>query len=220
MQQELKRKTSHKARGYYGTGCLSIIISIVILVVCVYFGVKNLSHSIIQLMMPGEYEIEFFDSGTYTAFHEFISDIKESDFRTKLVDPPTYRDPKTGLLHQEGPTKNLKCRIQSLERNYRVPLSNNDFDSPGGPDETPYFLGKRAGFPIFQFTIDEPGKYAFSCQYPNNQVWYHEVISFGLDYQKKVFLYFLLPMAITILGVSAGVILIIIGFLKRKDTTA
>ncbi|MCK5139975.1 MAG: hypothetical protein KAQ85_09055 [Thermodesulfovibrionia bacterium] len=220
MREELKRNTSHKARRYYGTGCLSIMISIVILVVCVYVGVRNLSHSIVQLMMPGEYEIEFFDSGTYTAFYEFISDKKESDFGTKLVDPPTYRDPKTGLLYQEGPTKNLKCRIQSLERNYRVPLSNDDFDSPDIPDETLYFLGKRAGYPIFQFTIDEPGKYTFSCHYPNNEIWYHEVISFGLDYQKQAFLYFLLPMAIAILGGSAGIILIIIGFLKRKDATA
>jgi hypothetical protein len=141
-----------KARRFWGIGLLLMLVGTVIPVVSIYLGVSNLSQTLVQLVMPGAYEIEFYGPGIYTAFHETTNDKKEAGYGTLPINPPKRRNPKSGMEYLEDPIKYLTCRIKSLKSGADVPL-DREFSGPEVPKNIfPYFLGKRTGFPFFLFS--------------------------------------------------------------------
>jgi hypothetical protein len=156
-------------------------------------GTKNLT----QVVIPGSAEIHFPRPGAYAVYYEYRSVIDGvSYFRDEC--PPTMR-----------------CQLISRTTGEAVKLA------PSTVEGDVYTYPERAGVMFKRVSIDQPGIYDFSCQYPDGRSYPKYVMAVGPNIVWEFFNVALKPIAAVLCGAFAfvsacGVSLLIIGFVAFK----
>ena len=156
-------------------------------------GVKNLT----QVVVPGSAQIHFPESGAYAVYYEYRS----------VIDGVSY-------YGNEYPPS-MRCHLSSKSTGESVKL---DYSTVEGDV---YTYPKRAGVMFKRISIDQPGFYNFSCQYPDGRSYPKIVMAVGPNLVWEFFNVALKPIASVLCGslafVFAGVIsILIIAFVAIK----
>jgi len=157
------------------------------------WGTKKLT----QLVVPGSAEIHFPKPGAYAVYYEYRS----------VIDGVSY-------FRDERPPR-LRCQLRSKKTGEAVTLA------PSTVEGDVYTYPKRAGVMFKRISIDQPGVYDFSCQYPDGGSYPKSVMAVGPNLIWEFFNVALKPIAAVLCGalvfVSAcGVSLLIIGIVAFK----
>jgi hypothetical protein len=165
-------------------------------------GIKNLT----RVVVPGSAEIHFSESGAYAVYYEYRS----------VIDGVRY-------VRDEYPPS-MRCQLRSKVTGEAVKLAPSNVE--GNVYITHY--PERAGVLYKSISIDQPGVYTFSCQYPDGRAYPKTVMAVGPNIVWEFFNAALKPIAAFICGmpvftVACGISILIIGFVafkrhKSKDT--
>ncbi len=180
------------SRWYYGLAILLFLIGASLFGLFILKNLIGLSRSLVQLAVPGTYDLTFSDIGRYTIFYEYQTVIG-------------------GRIYATRPSlSGLRCELQSKETGTRVRLSAASIS-------TTYSLGSRSGVSVLDFHVDSPGSYEFSAWYPEGQEGPEIVLAIGYGFTKRIIRTVLggLGLFFGTVGVSVGVALITL-FKRRK----
>ena len=156
-------------------------------------GVKNLT----QVVVPGSAEIHFAEPGAYAVYYE-------------------YRSAIDGVRYYRGEyPPSMRCQLRSKSTGDSVKLA---YSTVKGDI---YTYPERAGVMFKRISIDQPGIYNFSCQYPDGRSYPKNVMAVGPNLVWEFFNIAVKPIAAMLFGsiafVFAGVIsVLIIAFVAIK----
>jgi hypothetical protein len=158
-------------------------------------GVKNLT----QVVVPGSAEIHFPKSGAYAVYYEYRS----------VIDGVSY-------FRDEYPPS-MRCQLRSKRTGEAVKLAPSTVQ--GNVYTTHY--PERAGVMFKRISIDQPGVYNFSCQYPDGKSYPKNVMAVGPNLVLEFFNVALKPIAAMLFGTFvfvcvSGISILIIGFVAFK----
>jgi hypothetical protein len=184
------------SRWYYGLAILLFVVGLSLFGLFLFRNLIGLASSLVQLPVPGAYDLTFSDTGKYTIFYEYESVIGNRIYATR-------RD-----------LSGLRCELQSKETGARVRLS-------GASMNTTYSLGSRAGVSVLDFNVKRPGSYEFSAGYPEGKEGPEIVLAIGYGFTKRIIRTVVGGLGIFFgtVGISAGVALITL-FKRRKAREA
>jgi len=117
-------------------------------------GIRHLTNSLVQVVVPGEAELNLKRGLTYTVFLEEQS----------VVNGKVYSTTES--------IRGLACRVSSIPRGNAVRLKR-----PGA--NTTYTVGARSGRSVLEFSIGEDGNYKFACDYGENSHGPEAVVAVG-----------------------------------------
>ena len=166
----MKKKGRKLSAWYYGMGVLIFVAGCLLTAVILFQGTKELPGSIrkaydlnrlTQVVVPGSADLTLSRSGAYGVYYE-------------------YRGIIDGVEHMGGQTPpTLSCSILSTASGREIPVVPDFVDtnrySGGGAN----YKERREGVLIMSTTIDKPGNYTFSCQYPGGEEQPKIVVSVG-----------------------------------------
>ena len=158
-------------------------------------GVKNLT----QVVVPGSAEIHFPKSGAYAVYYEYRSVIDGVSY---------YRD--------EYPPS-IRCQLRSKVTDKAVTLAPSTVKGNVYTSHSP----ERAGVMFKRISINQPGVYNFSCQYPDGRSYPKNVMAVGPNLILEFFNIAVKPIAAILGGTFAfvsacGISILIIGFVAFK----
>ena len=156
-------------------------------------GIKNLT----QVVVPGSADIYFPESGAYAVYYEYRS----------VVDGVSY--------HVNGNSPSVRCQLKSKSSGGFV---NLDYSTVEGDI---YTYPDRAGVMFKRISIDEPGLYNFTCQYPDGSTYPKIVMAVGPNLIWEFFNVALKPIASVLFGALAfvcacGISVLMIAFVAIK----
>jgi hypothetical protein len=155
--------------------------------------IKNLT----QVVVPGSADIHFPESGAYAVYYEYRS----------IIDGVSY--------HGNEYLPGMRCQLSSKSTGESVKL---DYSTVQG---NVYTYPNRAGVMFKRISIDQPGSYNFSCQYPDGRTYPKIVMAVGPNLIWEFFNVALKPIGAMLCGtfafVSTAVIsILIIAFVAFK----
>jgi hypothetical protein len=140
-------------------------------------GIKNL----IQVVVPGSQDIHFQEAGAYAVYYEYRSDYDGVNY-TRGETPPSMR-----------------CQLKSKKTGEAVRLRSTTVEGNIYASKYP----ERAGVMFKQISINQPGVYTFSCQYPDGSVYPKSVMSVGPNLVWEFFNVAAKPVAAIVFGTFA-----------------
>lgn len=158
-------------------------------------GIKNLT----QVIIPGSADVYFPKTGAYAVYYEYRS----------VIDGVSY-------FRDEDPPS-LRCQLRLKVTGEAVRLAPSNVEGNVYITQNP----KRAGVVFKQISIDQPGVYTFSCQYPDGRPDPKIVMAVGPNIVLEFFNVALKPAAAILGGgfvslCASGISLLIIGFVAFK----
>lgn len=178
------------SRWHYLAGAIVIVAGAVSFGIFLFIRLMGMMPEI-QVVVPGEHEIHFSDSGTYTVFYEYRSEVDGRVYATTQS--------LSGLL----------VALRSKDDFREVTLS-----SPSASTE--YSFGGRSGVSVLKFDIDEPGTYILNADYPPGADGPDVVLAIG---QLNLLRTILIALAIFFVPLIAGAFVIVRAFLQRRKAT-
>lgn len=160
----------------------------------IYVLIHNLAHttdSLTQVVAPGKAELTLQHGRTYTVFLEEQSVINGKVYSTT--------DSISGLV----------CRVNNLQDNSIVAMQNSSMNSS-------YSLNQRSGHSIFEFPIQEDGKYEFACDYGDNTKGPEVVLAVGNGVIESIFLTVAEGLVSMFSGFGACLTVVLIVLVKRS----
>jgi hypothetical protein len=160
-------------------------------------------NSLTQVVMPGSSEINFSEAGAYAVYYE-------------------YRSVIDGIRYNRGiypPIMNCQLRSKATGENVRLayPNAKGEMYSTGN--------NERVGVLMRTISIDQPGAYIFSCQYPDHSATPRIMLAVGPNFIWEFFNLAAKPAAAIVGGLivflGAGVIsiiMVIIVAIKRSQS--
>jgi len=144
-----------------------------------------------QIVVPGQRELHLSETGQYTVFHEYKS----------VVGDKVY----------SGSLSGLQCSLTSKATGEQIPLS------PSSANST-YSMGPRSGVSVFDFSVQSPGLYVFSAQYPAGEDGPEVVLAVGHGFVKQLLVTILGGLGIMFgsMGV-AGTIAVLTYFKRHRE---
>jgi hypothetical protein len=126
-------------RGYV-LSVLIIILGVVCSAGVLFYSYRTWDDGVTRVLIPGEHRLELTETGSYTIFHEYRSQLKGAVFS-----------------NPEG-VPGLVCVVRDPQGK-SLPI-----DTPIGTQT--YSLGSYSGQAIFTFKVDSPGTYVLEAHYP------------------------------------------------------
>jgi hypothetical protein len=151
---------------YYGLGALSLLIGCLVAAAIFVIGARELPASIAeaydlngltQIVVPGSTELTLSRTGAYAVYYEHRS----------LVDGVEY-------VNGETPPS-LNCVLTRHITREEIPLVPDFVET----NEYSTKDRRREGKLFMSTTVNEPGKYTFSCQHPDGSDQPKYVLAFG-----------------------------------------
>ena len=140
-------------------------------------GVKNLT----QVVVPGSTEVSFPKKGAYAIYYEYRS----------VIDGVSY-------ARNEYPPIMI-CQLKSKDTGRNVSLEPSQVEGNVYTTRNP----TRAGVMYKMISIDQPGTYTFSCQYPDGRAVPRSVMAVGPNFAWEFFNIAVKPIAAGIIGTLA-----------------
>lgn len=184
-------RTVRPSRWYYGLAILVFVAGLFLFVLFLIGGLGQLSNRLVQVVVPGEYDMTFSDVGKYTVFYEYQSVVRNKVYSTSQN------------------ISGLRCRLVSKEPGVPVILSRP-------LAKTTYSLGGRAGVSVLSFTINKPGQYEFSASYPEGKEGPEVVLAIGSGFAKKLLKTVFGALAIIFGTAGLAAVTAIVTFLRRR----
>jgi hypothetical protein len=165
---------------------------IVIFVIFLFGGLKDMTGGLVRVVVPGSSEIELRDTGRHTVFYEYKS----------VIDGKVY--------NTRGNMAGLTCSLNSKETGEEVPVS-------AASTNTTYSLGNRAGYSILEFDINKPGAYEFSARYQEGTDGPEVVLSIGHNVIGRLLVTIFGSIAILLGSWIIGAVIIVVTLVKRQQ---
>jgi hypothetical protein len=124
-------------------------------------GIRHLTDSLVQVVVPGEAELNLKGGLTYTIFLEEQS----------VVNGKVYSTTES--------ISGLGCRVSSIPGGNAVRL-----ERPGA--NTTYTVGARSGHSVLEFSIREDGNYKFACDYGESSHGPEVVVAVGSGIGERI----------------------------------
>lgn len=184
----MTQKWVKPSRWYYGLAGLVLAIGLVLYAILV----ANLMGSLERVVVPGQHELNLSEPGGYTIFHEYQSSVAGQRYST---------EPDT--------SSNLDYSLTAEATGETVPLSQATIEST-------YSFRRRAGTSVFTFTIDTPGTYILSAEYPASAAGSETVLSIGSGYIRQFFMTLIGALAIQYVTVLSSIVILVSTFVRRR----
>lgn len=158
----------------------------------IFSGMSGLTDSLLSARMPGEVKLKLTEPGSYTVFHEYSHQFEDG---TARAEDRAVESMQLALTDSSG-------------KNY--PLQK-----PSG--ESSYSLNGREGYSMYWFEIQEPGDYTLVGT-PAGAESADSAVMFTLanNYGGRLLLLIGKCFAALVIPSIAGLILLILAFLKKK----
>lgn len=177
---------------YYVLAGLVLVAGISVFVVFLVNGLLGLSEGMTQMVVPGRHELKLSEAGDYTVFHEHQS----------VIGNKVYSTGRSGI-------SGLQCSLRSKQTGAEIPLAPSTMNST-------YSMGSRSGVSIFGFSIDSPGEYVFSAQYPPGREGPQAVLTVGHGFVRQLLTTILGGLGIMFGSILAAVAITVITYVKRR----
>jgi len=186
------------SRGYYLLALLIPVFTCLVTAFIIYVSFPGLPgelevldiNNLTQVVVPGSADIDFPKSGTYAVYYEYRS----------VIDGVSYQG------NEYLPS--MRCQLSAKNTGESVKL---DYSTVKG---NVYTYPNRAGVMFKRISIDQPGSYNFSCQYPDGRTYPKIVLAVGPNLIQEFLNIALKPIGAMLCGtfafVTAGVISILI----------
>ena len=153
--------------------------------------VERLRSSLVQIVAPGEKELNLTQPGDYTVFYEHESVVN-------------------GRAYSTGE------RLSGLECQLVLPGSGSAIALTAPGMSTTYLFGGRSGRSIFGFRIGRSGDYLFSCRYAGGRAGPEVVLAIGRDFGGRVFTLRAQALAVLIGSLAAAVAIAAVTAVRRE----
>jgi hypothetical protein len=155
--------------------------------------------NLIQVIVPGSVDVNFPKAGAYAVYYEYHS----------VIDGLGYR-------RDEYPPF-MRCQLWSKGTGEAVKLAPSTVQGNVYTSHYP----ERAGVMYKRISIDQPGVYTFSCQFPDGRSFPKSVMAVGPNLVWEFFNIAAKPIAAILCGTIAfisacGVSILIMGFVAFK----
>lgn len=137
------------------------VLTAIVLAVLSVRHFTNLTHSFIRVVVPGTTTIQLAESGTYTIFYEYESNVNGQSFSTSRTPPP------------------IEVSIKSAESGAPVTVRTSGTTSS-------YSIGSRSGISVLSFKIERPGAYQIASNYSAGATGQSVVLAIGHGFARDL----------------------------------
>jgi hypothetical protein len=148
-------------RWYYGLAAFIFVGGWVLFGIFLWKNLSGIADQLQQVVVPGKVQLNLPSPGNYTIYHEYES----------VVGSKIYSGGQT--------LAGLEVTLSSLATGDEVALSRANVDST-------YSMGGRSGKAVFDFTIDRPGAYELTAQYPEGEEGPEVVLAVGQGFTGRI----------------------------------
>ncbi len=127
-----------------------------------FHGVRHVTDSLTQVIVPGKAELKLQGGRTYTVFYEWES----------VVNNRVYSTAES--------LSGLECRVGSIGAGESLTIRQPRMNST-------YAVGSRSGRAVLEFPVVKDGLYEFACGYANGSASPEVVVAVGSGFQKALF---------------------------------
>lgn len=156
----------------------------------IFHGITHLTDSLTQVVVPGRAELNL-QQGRYSVFLE-----EESMVNGKIYSTTQSVD---GLV----------CRVNSVQNGTTIVIEKPSTSAS-------YSTNGRSGHSVFEFPIQQNGKYAFACDYGETSKGPEVVVAVGSGVSEAIFRIVIVGLASFFGGSGAGLIVVLIVVLTRE----
>jgi hypothetical protein len=181
------------SRWLYGLAALIVVVGIVLFIVVIVSTISDIGKSLTHVVVPGSHDITLEKPGAYIVFYEYRSVVDGRLFSTNESLP------------------GLHCTLVNVQNSDEIVLR------PAAVDAN-YSVGGRAGFAVFEFTIDQPGTYELYARYDEGQEGPDIVLAIGTSVTTKVVGSIFGGFAILFGSFVIALVLAIVTFVKRHKS--
>ncbi|HHU73040.1 MAG TPA: hypothetical protein GXZ28_00240 [Clostridiales bacterium] len=178
------------SRIYYGVSVFVFIAGLILFFIVLIFGIFSSINAIgTQVVVPGSEIIELDKAGKYIIFHEYKS----------VVD---------GKIYSSNSINGLYCTLTNVKTGEDITLS---ITTPN----MNYSVNGREGRSVFEFNIDEPGRYELKAWYGQRD-GEEAVLAVGKGFGAGLFVTIILCIGILFGSIVISILIFVITFLKRR----
>ncbi|OGC41233.1 hypothetical protein A2Y85_02170 [candidate division WOR-3 bacterium RBG_13_43_14] len=177
-------------RIWYLVAAIVAVSGIILFVVLLFSGLKNMNKGMTQMVMPGNHDITLEKDGKYTVFYEHRSVIDNQVFVT---------------------SENLSgFQVFVVDKQNQKPVAVIPTTVSSN-----YTMGGRAGFAIFEFEIAHPGRYEISGWYAAQEPGPRIVLAVGQGFVGRLVGTILFSIAILMLSIVIAIAVTVFTLIKR-----
>jgi hypothetical protein len=167
-----------------------LLIGLSFFIYSLFHGVNHVTDSLTQVIVPGKAELVLRHGQDYTVFLEEQSVVN-------------------GRIYSTTQSVNgLECRVRSLQNETTIALRKSGMS-------TSYDLGVRSGHSVLEFSIQEDGKYEFSCDYGENSIGPTVVVAVGSGVGESIFSTIAEALVSFFGGIGAFAVVVLVVLIKR-----
>lgn len=176
-------------KGWYVLAAVVLLATIAGFTIFLLARLNGLGASLLQVVVPGEAQLNLVEPGSYTIFHEYNSVV---DGRVYAV--PVLSGLRVSVTSPAGKTLAL--------------------NAPSGTSR--YSFAGREGTSIFTFQVGEPGTYRLAASYENGRAEPRTVLSVGSGFVSSIIVTVMIGLLIMFAGIGAAVAIAVIVYLARR----
>lgn len=186
----MKTEIIKPSKIFYGISGVILVIGIILFVIILVSGIiSSVDKLNNQVIVPGTKIIELNETGKYNIFFEYRSVIDGKVFDTNNIN---------GLI----------CSLRNTKTDEFIKLDNSSVKSN-------YSVNGRAGKSIFEFAINETGKYELKAWYETGD-GEDAVLVIGKGFGKELILTIMLSIGILFASLGLAIPVFIVTLIKRK----
>lgn len=186
----MESKTIKPSKIFYGISAVIFVAGIISFIVVLITGISSSMDSIgNRFVVPGSQIIELKDAGNYSIYFEYSS----------IID---------GKVYETSSINGLVCTLTNNKTGDDITLKNPTIDSD-------YSMNGRKGKSLFDFSIEESGKYTIQAKYESGE-GEKAVLAIGQGFGMAIIRIVLISIGILLVGIGGGIAIFILTFVKRK----
>ena len=177
-------------RIWYLISAIIAVSGIILFVILLFSGLNSMKKGMIQMVMPGNHDINLERAGKYNIFYEHRSVIENKIYITSenLSGFQVFVVDKQG----QKPITVIPATVSSA-----------------------YSLGSRSGYAIFEFEITRPGRYEISGWYSAQEPGPRIVLTLGQGFVGRLIGTILLSIAVLMLSIVIAIAITVYTLIKR-----
>jgi hypothetical protein len=186
----MKKEVIKPSKIFYGVSGVILVIGVILFVIILISGIFASVDTINnRFIVPGTKSIELKETGKYNIYFEYRSVIDGKIFETNNI---------SGLM----------CSLRNTETDEFIKLNNSSVNSY-------YSAAGREGKSIFEFTINETGKYELKAWYETGS-GEEAVLAIGKGFGMRLVGTVILSIGILFISFGAAITIFIVTLVKRK----
>ncbi len=174
---------------YYGLAILIIAIGFAIFALIIYTSISGASSELMQVVVPGEADLDLKETGEYTVFYE----------------NQTYAN---GKFYSSGEISGLQIHVTEK-------ATGSELSMKPSPSSFTYSFGSRIGRSIAAFQVERPGIYHLNAFYPSGK-GPEVVLAVGHGFAESIFSSIVISLASLFGSMAIAAAIVFTTYIKRK----